>query len=82
MKLKSVKEVKAFIDVVDSCTDDVFLKSPYGDVFNMKSKLSQYIAIGKLLETEGDTLELFCMNRSDEAKFFEFFGSNPDVIGK
>lgn len=72
MRLTNIKDVQKFIDVVNSCVDTVYLKSQEGDVFNLKSSLSQYIAIGKLLEESGDSLELFADNREDEAKLLKF----------
>lgn len=71
MKLTNVKDVQKFIEVVNSCENDVYLKSLEGDVFNLKSSLSQYIAIGRLLEESGDTLELFAQTREDEARLLE-----------
>lgn len=55
------------------------MNSTEGDVFNLKSRLSQYVAIGALLGDEGDYLELFCDEREDEAHFFKFFGEHPEV---
>ena len=49
MKLKNIKEVEAFRKVIHDCEGDVYLKSPEGDVFNLKSSLSEYIALGRLL---------------------------------
>lgn len=74
MKLSNIKDVQKFIDVVNSCEDIVYLKSLEGDIFNLKSSLSQYIAIGRLLEESGDTLELFADNREDEARLLKFLG--------
>ncbi len=71
MKLTNVKDVQKFIDVVNSCEHDVYLKSVEGDVFNLKSSLSQYIAIGRLLEENGDSLELFAQTREDEARLMK-----------
>ena len=68
MKLANIKDVQKFIEVVNSCENDVFLKSVEGDVFNLKSSLSQYIAIGRLLEDAGESLELFAQTREDEAR--------------
>lgn len=68
MKLTNVKDVQMFIDTVNSCENDVYLKSLEGDVFNLKSSLSQYIAIGRLLEESGDSLELFAQTREDESR--------------
>ncbi len=67
MKLKNVKDVQTFMNAINSCQSDVFLKSQQGDVFNLKSSLSQYIAIGRLIEESGDDLELFAQTREDEA---------------
>ena len=48
MKLNNIKDVQKFIETVNACENDVYLKSVEGDVFNLKSSLSQYIAIGRL----------------------------------
>ena len=72
MRLANVKDVKSFIDVVNSCEHDVYVKSPEGDVFNLKSSLSQYIAIGRLIEESGDCLELFADSKEDEARLIRF----------
>ncbi len=74
MKLTNVKDVKKFIDTVNSCEHDVYLKSLEGDVFNLKSSLSQYIAVGRLLEESGDSLELFAQTREDEARLMAMLG--------
>ena len=55
MKLKNIKEVEEFRKVIHTCTGDVYLKSQDGDVFNLKSALSEYIALGQLRSEQGDT---------------------------
>ena len=72
MKLGNIKEVEAFRKAIDSCEHDVLLKSPEGDVLNLKSSLSQYIALGQLLGEAGGSLELFTTCREDEAKMLAF----------
>ena len=72
MKLTNVKDVQKFIETVNSCESDVYLKSVEGDVFNLKSSLSQYIAIGRLIEDAGETLELYAQTREDEARLLNF----------
>ena len=66
MKLSNITDVQKFTAAVNACQGDVYLKSVEGDVFNLKSSLSQYIAIGRLLEESGDNLELFAQTREDE----------------
>ena len=68
MKLNNIKDVQKFLAAVNSCENDVYLKSQEGDVFNLKSSLSQYIAVGRLIEESGDDLELFAQTREDEAR--------------
>ena len=71
MKLTNIKDVQKFIEVINSCENDVYLKSQEGDVFNLKSSLSQYIAVGRLIEESGDDLELFAQTREDEARLMQ-----------
>ena len=71
MRLTNMKDVKKFIEAVNACEHDVYLKSLEGDVFNLKSSLSQYIAIGRLIEESGDALELFADSREDEARLLQ-----------
>jgi len=79
MRLKNIEEVNAFLATVDSCNDNVWLLSKYGDKFNLKSKLSQYIAMSALLRDEQEVLELFCASKEDEVKFLKYFEDYPDV---
>ena len=72
MKLKNIKEVEAFRKVIHECEGDVYLKSPEGDVFNLKISLSEEIALGRLLGEAGDSLELFASRREDEARLIAF----------
>ena len=71
MKLTNIKDVQKFIETVNACEHEVYLKSVEGDVFNLKSSLSQYIAIGRLIEDAGESLELFAQTREDEARLLK-----------
>ena len=75
MKLKNIKEVEEFRKVIHACAGDVYLKSQDGDVFNLKSALSEYIALGQLLSEQGDNLELFADRREDEARLINFLAA-------
>jgi len=68
MKLSNITDVQKFLAAVNACENDVYLKSQEGDVFNLKSSLSQYIAVGRLIEESGDDLELFAQTREDEVR--------------
>jgi len=73
MPLTNISELEAFKQAIEKCKGDVWLESIYGDRFNLKSTLSQYMAIARLCEDHGDEYEIFCMNKSDEAYMIEFF---------
>ena len=66
MRLANINDVNKFISAVNSCKGAVLLKSEEGDVFNLKSSLSQYIAIGELIKVSGDRLELYAERKEDE----------------
>ena len=80
MRLKNSKEIKAFKEAIAKCKGDVWLETPMGDRYNLKSLLTQYIAVAALLGEHGDELELFCSNRADEAKFVKFLQQHQEVI--
>lgn len=80
MKLANIKEVNNFLRTVDECTGNVWLESVDGDKINLKSKLSQYVAISALISCESDKLELFCSKSEDEERFFKFLYENPKVL--
>lgn len=79
MNFQNIEQIDDFLDAVQKCTGNVYLKSIDGDVFNLKSRLSQYVAIGALLDDQGDCLELFCDKTEDERHFYEFFAEHPEV---
>lgn len=80
MKIKNISEVRGFLEAVDKCHGQVYLQSLDGNRYNLKSKLSQYTAIGVLLSNHGEDLELFCEDRDDNINFFKFFKDYPEVI--
>ena len=79
MKIRNVNQLDDFLSAVNKCKGDVYLKSTDGDVFNLKSRLSQYVAIGALLDDECECLELFCDKTEDEGYFYKFFAEHPEV---
>lgn len=81
MKIRNIKQLNGFIGVLNDCKGQVWLESPEGDRYNLKSSFSQYLAYGKLLEERGDLLELYCSDTNDERKFFEYFNEHPEVLG-
>ena len=81
MRLNNVKDVQKFIEAVNSCEHGVYLKSLEGDVFNLKSSMSQYVAIGRLIEESGSNLELFADSKEDEARLLDMLFRLSDDKG-
>lgn len=74
MLLKNSKNVEGLVAAIAQCKGDVVLRSVDGkEEFNMKSTLSQYIAVSRLCEECGDYYEIFCMDRTDESYLLQFF---------
>lgn len=79
MKINKIEQVTEFLKTIDKCEGEVYLTSSFGDKYNLKSKLTQYVAISELLNSNND-LELWCDNKKDEQFFIEFFNENPEVL--
>lgn len=66
--------MEKFCEVVDSCKGTVELISKEGDRLNLKSKLSQYVALSKIF---GDNelrkeIEVVCHDPDDTQRMLEF----------
>lgn len=75
MNLKGIKDVMAFKEAIDLCKGDVWLESVYGDRYNLKSELSQYIAMADLLRDKNGDLELFARLPEDQSILIKFLRS-------
>ena len=53
MRLTNSKEIMEFRYAVAKCKGDVWLEDQEGNKFNLKSVISQYIALGELLQDKG-----------------------------
>lgn len=80
MRLTNSKEIMEFRFAISKCVGDVWLEDNEGNRFNLKSVISQYIALGELLQDKGEKLELFCSDTNDEQHFMKFFHNNPEVL--
>lgn len=80
MRFTKITEVNDFLRIVNECKGEVWIESPMGDKYNLKSIFSQYIALGALLSQHGDELELYCSLHEDEPNFFKFFHEHPQVL--
>jgi len=70
MHLSNIQDVNEFLATIQACRGDVYLKTQEGDIFNLKSSFSQYIAIGQLISQSGDKLEIFADDMEDWGKIY------------
>lgn len=72
--LKNIKDLEAFMIAVNQCKGEVYLVSQdEKEQFNLKSKLSSYIALGKLASEEGDNYLIYCQLSTDEGNLLKYF---------
>ena len=78
MKVLNIKDLEKFFTVVDECEGKVELVSSEGDIINLKSSLSKYFSIAKLLSNNEvvKELELRTHSNRDAEKFIKFMGDD------
>jgi len=73
MKLKNVKDVEGLFKVIDQCQGKVELVTEEGDRLNLKSRLSQYVALVSVFaDVKIGELELVAYEDVDVAKIAQF----------
>ena len=74
MKFENVKNVELLFQIIrDECSGTVELVSSEGDRINLKSRLSQYISMVRLLDTEFvKELELVASDPADVDRLLRF----------
>ena len=84
MKLNA-KDIEEFMEMIDSCSGPVYLTDWQVDEngepnikLNLKSKISMFIGIEKLLSAYGDWLEFYASNYEDEVKLAKFIMSHQN----
>lgn len=72
MKIKNIKNVENFFEVIDSCEGKVELVGE--DIrLNLKSKLAQYFSIAKIFsDGEIPELEVIAYNQEDISKLMAY----------
>jgi len=73
MKLKNVKDVEGLFKIIDQCQGKVELVTEEGDRLNLKSRLSQYVALVSVFaDVKIGELELVAYEDVDVAKIAQF----------
>ena len=89
MRLRTIEDAEEFMEVIKACEGPVYLTDwqvnddgEYNLRLNLKSTLSLYFGISKLLEEHGDWFEVHATNREDESKLMEFIDRLKSYEGK
>ena len=69
MRVTGIKDVEAFIKVIDSCSGRVELVTAEGDRLNLKSRLARYVSLSRLFA-------------DDSLRELEIIASEPEDVNK
>lgn len=74
MKVFGITNVAEFFKAIDTkCQGDVYLVSKDGNTINLKSKLTQYVALAEIFkDAEIPELELRCTRSEDAVHIIEY----------
>ncbi len=74
MTINNTKEMQMFEKVIDRCKKTVWLVTPEGEQFDLKTLMGRSAGIKKMLNAKDyEEPELFTSCIEDEMTFFEFF---------
>lgn len=73
MKVENIKEIDKFFSVINSCKGRVELVTGEGDRLNLKSKLTQYVALANIFSNgEIPQMEIIASEKEDVDKLLNF----------
>ena len=73
MKMYNIKDLDKFMNLVDECKGEVYVISSEGDKLNLKSKLTQFVALSSLFSSGYiEKLELETTDDEHAAKLLNF----------
>lgn len=78
MKIYDIKNIDGFFKVIDSCEGRVDLVTSEGDRLNLKSKLSQFVSLSSMLQSNVaiPELEIVAYEPADTERLFNFLMGN------
>ncbi|MDF2905009.1 MAG: hypothetical protein K0R34_330 [Herbinix sp.] len=73
MKVTNITNIEGLFKVIDHCVGKVELVTNEGDRLNLKSKLSQYVALANVFsDGKIDELELVAYEKEDISRLINF----------
>lgn len=77
MKVMNITDIDKFFGVIDRCEEKVELVTENGDIYNLKSKLSQFVALTKVVFNGViPVVELVTHSPSDAGKIMSYMMNN------
>lgn len=76
MKIYNIKDVNKFQKTLDSCEGKISLISENGDKYDLRSKLSQLVALQSCFGTSGiENMEIIAENPKDVVRLMHYLMS-------
>ncbi len=73
MRVENIKDIDKFFSVINSCKGRVELVTGEGDRLNLKSKLTQYVALANIFSNgEIPQMEIIASEKEDVDKLLNF----------
>lgn len=83
VKMYQIDDLEAFMDLVDHCDGQVYVISKEGDKLNLKSKLTQFVALTKLFQSDYiHEIELETTVDTDARKLIDFMINGKGQLSK
>ena len=77
VKVMNITNLEKFFGVIDQCEEKVELVTENGDVYNLKSKLGQYVSLSKVFMCGViPSIELITNSPEDSGKILNYMMSN------
>lgn len=77
LKIMNITDIDKFFGVIDQCEEKVELVTENGDVYNLKSKLSQFASLARIVFNGAiPVVELVTHSPSDSGKIVSYMMNN------
>ena len=77
MKVMNITDAEKFFGVIDQCEEKVELVTENGDIYNLKSKLGQYVSLTKVFLCGAiPAIELITNSPEDSSRIINYMMSN------
>lgn len=69
MHITNAAQIRELLELVENAQGDVKIYSQFGDIYNLKSSLSRYVALSALIQDNKDVLTIVCSEETDQLAF-------------